>query len=95
MSKLTKGLLISLAAYVVIKALEANQAGRVFSLSELPILGQIMAPAIDPVADTSASYSGYEGASMSETLMAIDANPGLVADLTPQGQYRIDTRQIG
>ena len=92
MSDFWKGILVAVGAYVLLELQKAKKEGRDFHLSDLPILAQVANPTTDPLPNTDASYSGYREPTMEQTLQAIDANPNLVADLTPQGQYRVDTR---
>lgn len=92
---MTKIIIGAIVGFIAVEIFKSQQENRAFSAQKIPVIGQIVAPIIDPIANTDASFAGYQGASMADTLQMIDANPGLVADITPQGQFRIDPRQTG
>lgn len=97
---IVKGVVVAVIGYILLKSHEAQQRGEVFQLSSLPIIGAIMNPQMDPLPTSDGSVRIGDGSfisatgelTMAEALSAIDANPNLVADLTPQGQFRVDTR---
>lgn len=95
MSDIYKAVIAAVVGFVLLEAHRAQQEGRKFSFSNVPVVGQIMAPTLDQLPNTTGTQSYAQPITMEQALMAIDADPALVADLTPQGQYRIDPRMSG
>ena len=87
-----KQLIVAIAAFVLLEIYRAKKAGRAVTIAGVD-LSQIQFPQIDPVQNLeNTERVGVEAVTIEEALMAIEQNPRLVADITPQGQFRVDTR---